>query len=110
MQEFIDSFARSLGKNGHALLVVDNASWHRSSYLSIPSNVTLHFLPPYSPELNPSERLWKYIKSKFLCNRLYRDVEEIIQTGADAWRRISTEIVKSVCACNFIPTCVGRCF
>lgn len=104
MQMFIDSFSSSLGLGVHALLVVDNAAWHHSSSLAIPSNVTLHFLPPYSPELNPSERLWKFMKSKFLCNQLYQDVEEIIETGVDAWRKLSTEIVKSVCACNFIPT------
>lgn len=106
MQEFIDSFSSSLHPGSHAVLVVDNAAWHHSSYLSIPSNITLHFLPPYSPELNPSECLWKFIKSKFLCNRFYRDVEDIIETGVGAWKKISTEIVKSVCACNFLPTCV----
>jgi len=110
MQEFIDSFSLTIQKKSHAVLILDNASWHHSADLSVPKNITLHFLPPYSPELNPSECLWKFIKSRFLCNRLYGSLEEIIEAGVEAWRKVTSKIVQSVCACNFLPTCVFRGF
>ena len=110
MQKFIDSFSSSLNKNVHVVLILDNATWHHSSTVTTPSNITLHFLPPYSPELNPSERLWLYIKSNFLCNKLYKDSEEIIETGVTAWQKITTKIIRSVCACDFISNCVSRGF
>ena len=44
------------------LMILDNGACHRAKKLNIPSNIKLIFLPPYSPELNPIERLWKHIK------------------------------------------------
>ena len=52
-----------LGK--HAVLIVDQAAWHTSKKLNIPSNITILALPPYSPELNPMEQVWQFLKQKF---------------------------------------------
>ena len=57
MQAFLDGFARTLDANEHAMLVLDQAGWHVAQALAIPGNVTLALLPPYSPELNPVERV-----------------------------------------------------
>lgn len=104
MQEFLKSFSKSLRSNEHAILVLDNAGWHHSRRLTIPSNVTLHFLPPYSPDLNPIENLWKFMKSKFLCNKFYQDTKQIIETGVEAWRKLTKEIIQSVCAWKYLST------
>ena len=53
----------------HVVLVLDQAGWHLSKGLRIPANITLLYLPPYSPELNPVERLWAYLHSHYLSNR-----------------------------------------
>jgi transposase len=57
------------------ILIMDQAGWHKSKHLFIPENIVLWFLPPYSPELNPVERLWKRMKQtmlhKVIIIRLY---------------------------------------
>ena len=52
-------------------LIMDGAGWHKSSDLKVPENIKIFFLPPYSPELNPVERLWLYIKQRILSNKIY---------------------------------------
>ena len=49
MQHFVNSFSRTLGRGVHAMLVLDNAGWHTTPQLAVPSNMTLHFLPSYAP-------------------------------------------------------------
>ena len=58
MQAFLDAFAETIGKNEHVALVLDGAGWHSSKTLRVPASITLVPLPPYSPELNPVERVW----------------------------------------------------
>jgi transposase len=104
MQLFLNSFAKTLGRKVHALLVLDNASWHTSQRLVVPSNITLHPLPPYAPDLNPIENLWLFMKKNYLCNRVYRDSKQIIDIGASVCKKVTKEIIKSVCARNYCST------
>mgnify|MGYP002150090603 CR=1 FL=1 len=53
-----------VGPRRHAILVLDNAGWHHANDLEVPRNITLHFLPPYSPELNPDEHVWGHVKTR----------------------------------------------
>ena len=54
------------------MLILDGAGWHDSQALVIPGNITLLALPPYSPELNPVERIWHYLRSHWLANSVFR--------------------------------------
>jgi transposase len=81
MQLFLNSFAKTLGRKVNALLVLDNASWHTSQRLVVPSNITLHPLPPYAPDLHPIENLWLFMKMNYLCNRVYRNSKQILEIG-----------------------------
>lgn len=104
MQIFLNNFSKTLGRGVHALLVLDNAPWHKTKSLKVPSNVTLHFLPPYSPDLNPTENLWDFMKDNYLCNKVTRGMNELIKLGVDACRRITAETIRSVCARNYCKT------
>jgi hypothetical protein len=66
MQVFLDAFAETIADDEHVAPVLDGAGWHGSKALRVPSNITLVPLPPYSPELNPVERVWLYLKERFL--------------------------------------------
>ncbi|MBK8211305.1 MAG: transposase [Rhodospirillales bacterium] len=44
------------------MLILDNAGWHTTGKLDVPANTTLVFLPPASPELNPAENIWQYLR------------------------------------------------
>ncbi len=56
--------------------MLDNGRFHQAKKLEIPDNVVLLFLPPYSPELNPIERLWQDIKAKLFC-QVYQTIEDM---------------------------------
>lgn len=104
MQVFLNNFSRALGRRVHALLVLDNAPWHKTASLKVPSNITLHFPPPYSPDLNPTENLWDFMKDNYLCNKVTRGVNGLIKLGVDACKRITAEIVRSLCARIYCTT------
>ena len=75
MQEFLDQFSQTIAPEEHAVMILDQAGWHGSNALAVPANVTLIPLPPYSPELNPVERVWLYLKERFLSHRLLDDYD-----------------------------------
>ena len=58
MDLFLAHFADTLDQDAHAVMMCDGAGWHDERALTVPDNVTLALLPPYSPELNPVERVW----------------------------------------------------
>ena len=68
----------------------------------MPENVVCLMLPPYSPELNPTENLWHYMRSHYLSNRAYRDYDHLVDDGTEAWRRLTPEVLKTVCACPYM--------
>ncbi|TAG48831.1 MAG: hypothetical protein EAZ30_06655 [Betaproteobacteria bacterium] len=64
-------------------MIVDGAGWHKSQALALPENLKLHFLPPYSPELNPQEHLWDELREKGLHNKAFdslRALEDVLVT------------------------------
>lgn len=70
----------------HALLVLDGAGWHATGgQLRVPDNVTLLRLPPYSPELNPVENVWAYLRGNKLSNRVFDTYDAIVEACCDAW-------------------------
>ena len=83
MQLFLAEFA--------AALVLDGAGWPGARALAIPPNVTLVPLPPYSPELNPVERVWLYLRERFLSLRVFRDYRAILDACCAAWNRLVAE-------------------
>ena len=70
--------------NAFALVMLDQAGWHGSNALAVPANVTLVPLPAYSPELNPVERVWLYLKERFLSHRLLDDYDAIVDAASNA--------------------------
>ena len=78
-------------------LVEDNAGWHRSKKAIIPEEITVSFLPPYSPELQPAERLWKLVDEP-LVNRYFETIEEIEEILVKRCNtlRIMTEEIKKL--------------
>jgi transposase len=92
MQTFLDRFSETLAEDDLAVMVLDQAGWHGSAALAVPGNVVLVPLPPYSPELNPVERVWLYLKERFLSHRLLEDYDAIVTAACNAWNRLVAEI------------------
>ena len=97
---FLDQFSKQLGTR-EAFLVLDGASWHRSKGLIIPKNITLLYLPPYSPELNPVERLWEYIKSKTIRNKIYESIKELESYLTAFFKKLDANTIRNVCAYGY---------
>jgi len=100
MNAFLEQFAKELPPDVHAAMVLDRAGWHTAAALKVPENVTLVLLPPKSPELNPTENLWHYLRSHFWSNRLYPTWDDLKRAATDAWRAVCLvpDLIKSVCA------------
>ena len=105
MQVFLDRFAATIAEDEYAVLVLDQAGWHGSHALVVPANVTLVPLPPYSPELNPVERVWLYLKERFLSHRLLADYDAIVDAACMAWNRLAAETgrIASLSSYPWIP-------
>ncbi len=103
---FLSQFAATLPADEHAVMVWDGAGFHRSGQLTVPPNITLIQLPPYSPELNPIENLWHYLKSHFWSNRSYEDYDALQSAAIAAWRTavLDTDLMKTVCAAPYTQT------
>ena len=83
-----------------AVVIMDQAGWHTSSKLKKFDNVVLIMLPPYSPELNPVEQVWKQLREDSLANRCFKNYEDIVQSCAKAWRKFTgvIENIRSLCS------------
>jgi hypothetical protein len=76
----------------HAALVLDGAGWHVSEDLTVPPNLTLIHPPPYSPELNPVERIWEYLRDRWLSHRvLAGGYEAVVDAACAAWNALLAE-------------------
>lgn len=102
MNHHLRFISEQAGQDVHVILVLNQAGWHIAKALEVPTNITLLHLPAYSPELNPVERLWAYIKSHYLSNRVYKNYQEIFDVTKDAWNKISQNQFKSICHTSWI--------
>ena len=75
----------------HAVLLLDRAGWHTANDLIVPDNVSLLPLPPRSPELNPVENIWQYMRDNWLSNRVFTSYRNILDHCADAWKRLADQ-------------------
>lgn len=97
MNEHLKFISAQVKPGSHAVLVLDQAGWHVAKALAAPANLTLLHLPPYSPELNPVERVWAYLRSHYLSNRIYKDYDELFDLAAAAWNKLDEQRLKSIC-------------
>ena len=96
---FLEQFLRQLPAGVHAVLIWDGAGFHTGEDVVVPSNVSLIQLPPYSPELNPVENLWHYLRAHHWSNRLYRDYDALQEEAVRSLCAVreDTETIKTVC-------------
>ncbi len=91
MEVFLEHFARQLAPGVHAVLILDQASWHDERALHVPAGITLLPLPSASPELNPVERIWLYLRERYLSHRVLDDYNALLEATCRAWNRLLDE-------------------
>lgn len=85
------------------ILVLDNGRFHKAKKLLIPENIALVFLPPYSPELNPAEKIWAKYKREF-TNQFYKNLDKVEEFIINAVCQTSKKEVMSICGFAYIFT------
>ena len=107
MQAFLDGFAAKLAPDEHAALVLDGAGWHVAHDLRAPDNLTLIPLPPYSPELNPVERVWLYLRERHLSHRVLADYDAVVDALCRAWNQLTPDRLRSLTGYDYIQQVSG---
>ena len=110
MSIFLEAFAETVPDDVHVVMVLDQAGWHGARKLVVPDNVTLVALPPYSPELNPVERVWLYLRERFLSLQVFVDDDAIVDACCRAWNTFATNIkqVRSLCLYSWIKSVISK--
>ena len=87
MNKHLEVISAEVAPGSFAVLVCDGAGWHqRGKTLVVPDNIMLLSLPPYSPELNPMENVWDYLRQNKLCSLVWDTYDEILDACQSAWR------------------------
>ncbi len=81
---------------------MDAAGWHKSDKLIFPKNIRIVIQPAYSPELNPIEKLWQYIKDHTIKNKIFKTLRELENRVCRFVQTLTPEIIKSVCNVSYI--------
>lgn len=105
-QIFIDEFSKKYGDTIN-IMVVDNGRYHIARALEIPRNVEFVFLPPYSPELNPIEKLWQFIKDKLASVGVFKNLEEVQKKVEDILSRLTSSEVQSITGYQYIMNVIN---
>jgi len=88
--------------NDYILLVADGAVWHRSKGLEIPNNIEIFSLPPYTPEMNPIEQIWKEFRKMGFKNEIFATLDKVIDRLCSTICSLSNETVKSITGRDWI--------
>ena len=89
MNRHLAAISQKVTRDAFAVVLLDGAGYHQlGGKLIVPENLALLHLPPYSPELNPVENVWQYLRQNFLSNRVFEHYEAIVDACCTAWNTL----------------------
>ena len=88
MQLHLDEISKHVARKAHGVVLMDRAGWHATGKLQVPENLTIILLPSKSPELNPVENIWQYLRANWLSNRVFETYEDIVDAACEAWNKL----------------------
>ena len=98
MAAHLIEISAAVDPGAHAVLIVDQAGWHLTPKLAIPDNITVLALPPRSPELNPVENVWQFMRDNWLSNRSSNPTKTSSRCAAKPGTTSSTNRMSLGCA------------
>ena len=99
MREHLKLISERTPADRHAVIIADGAAWHQEYLADEFSNITIIKLPPYSPELNPIEQVWQWLRQNELANRCFTGYADIVNECSRAWNSFISDVnrVKKLC-------------
>jgi transposase len=88
MNLHLAEISQAVDPDAHAVVILDQAGWHTTKRLAVPNNITLLPLPPRSPELNPVENVWQFMRDNWLSNRVFDGYDDIVALCCEAWNKL----------------------
>ena len=101
MNMFLEELSNTFPRD-KIILVCDGAAWHKSGSLRIPENIELVFIPPYTPEMNPIEQIWKEIRKRGFKNEVFHTLQKVVDRLCDTICSLSNETIKSITGRDWI--------
>ena len=95
MNMFLEDLSNTFPRD-KIILACDGAAWHKSGSLKIPKNIELIFIPPYSPEMNPIEQIWKEIRKIGFKNEVFQTLQKVVDRLCDTICSLSNDTIKSI--------------
>ncbi|WP_418357942.1 IS630 family transposase [Shewanella basaltis] len=99
MRQHLSQISLATPSGRYAVVIMDGASWHANDIADDFENLSVVKLPPYSPELNPIEQVWSWLRQHKLANRCFEGYESIVDACCEAWSAFieDKERVKKLC-------------
>ena len=104
MNYFLDDLSKQY-PDDVILLCCDGAAWHKAAALKIPDNIYLFFIPPYTPEMNPIEQIWKELRKMGFRNEVFATLEKVVDRLCDTINSLDAETIHSITARSWIIKC-----
>lgn len=84
------------------LLCCDGAAWHKSKGLAVPKNIILFHIPPYTPEMNPIEQIWKEIRKRGFRNEIFATLEKVVDRLCDTICTLTNDVISGITGRSWI--------
>jgi hypothetical protein len=93
-QLYLDEFSKQ-DPDEFKILILDNGAFHKAAQLKIPPNIGLLFIPPYSPELNPAEKMWRHFKDQ-IAAQVFKTIDDLSDRLCDIVKNVASATIKSI--------------
>ncbi|AQS36369.1 transposase [Shewanella psychrophila] len=100
MRQHLSLISQRTKAGRHAVVVMDGAGWHTDDIADEFNNLSIIKLPPYSPELNPIEQVWSWLRQHHLANRSFKGYEDIVDACSIAWNCFISDTKRVVSLCR----------
>ena len=98
-QLYLDEFTKQ-DPQEFKIIILDNGAFHKAAHLKVPKNIALLFIPPYSPELNPAEKIWRHLKDS-IATQVFPTLEKLSDKLCTEIRALSNAVIKSITGYQF---------
>ena len=101
MNVFLQELSKKYAED-EVLLCCDSAAWHKSKTLVIPENIHLFHIPPYTPEMNPIEQIWKELRKMGFRNEVFSTLNKVVERLCYTIRALSSDVIRHITAREWI--------